>query len=473
VTPGNEVTPGNTYTVDEAFQKAGFGRFHWKILLLCGAMVAVEAVEVMLLTFLIPMIAEAWNLESPWDSMIGASVFIGSFSGIFLSSYLSDVYGRRNVVIGSAAIIAVNGTITTFVTNLFSLLICRFVTGIGVSGGIATFILFQEMVPHETRGWSITIEQQCWTFGAIFSVLLAWSILPNMDTQYGWRVYVGLSVVPAWIVLIGSKWIPESVRWYCTIGEFDKAESLIQQILKENGKEPMRGRLVREEMVTIRGKISDMFVPKYYETSVLIILTFITTLFCYYSIVFVSERLFDDSSLYVCEFVTTLAELPAIVVARFMDRIGRKCMFTLTWTMNTIGFSIIAILWHYMSTANYIDIINAIVVFIVRLSVYLDLITIYLFASEYYPTAIRTTAVGFGFAMSRLGATVGTFVSEDTSVVLVNVILTLVAAVSCIFAFLIPEDTTGRILTNNVDRTYCETSMAITPGEFSTNYVTV
>merc|ERR550534_2355758 len=170
----------------------------------------------------------------------------------------------------------------------------------------------------------MVFEQTSWAVGSIFSVLLAWVILPNTNEDVGWRVYVGLCSIPAWAVTISSAYIPESIRWYCTVGNFDEAEKIIQQILKSNGKEDMEGRLIRTEKITIRGKRRDMFVPRYLKTSFIMILLFIIGQFCYYGIVLVSERLFVDSSLYVCEFVTTLAELPVCVSALYMDKIGRK-----------------------------------------------------------------------------------------------------------------------------------------------------
>jgi hypothetical protein len=109
----------------------------------------------------------------------------------------------------------------------------------------------------------------------------------------------------------------------------------------------MEGRLVQTERIDLRGKVKDMFVQKYRKTSFLMVINFMMSLGCYYGIVFVSERLFQNTSLYECEFITTLAELPAVVVAWYIDRIGRKKMMEVTWTLETIGFFIIAIFWFY------------------------------------------------------------------------------------------------------------------------------
>jgi len=274
-----------------------------------------------------------------------------------------------------------------------------------------------------------------------------------MDDDTGWRYYVGLSTIPVWSVTICSFWIPESVRWHCTVGEFVEAEKKIQQILLTNGKNPMEGRLVRTEKVTLRGKVKDLFVPKYRMTSVLMIINFVITISCYYTIAFVSERLFVNTSLYVCEFVTACSELPALGIAWFIDSIGRKNTLLYTWIIDIFGFTLIAIFWLY----NWDAYILVALVFIVRLSTTVNNITTILYFTEYYPTAIRSTALGTAYALSRFSSSAGTFISEDVDLVTGNFLYGAFSVIGFVCAFLVPEDTTGKILTNSVDRTDCRT----------------
>jgi len=468
----NQVTDGNSYTVDDVLTKAGFGLFHWKLLFLTGLLWSVDAIEIMLLTFLIPILQDQWDLQSPWDSMIGVLVFFGSFVGGLLFSKISDKYGRKWVIMLCAGILSTAGVTTAFVNNIQTMLVCRFFSGLGISGMIISLTLFQEFVPHNYRGRMMVVEMMFWSAGSIFSVMLAWAILTNFPEDTGWRVYVGLASIPAWIVTVTSAWIPESIRWYCTVGMFNEAENLAHRILKDNGKEPMEGRLIRTESIALRGKVRDMFVPKYRRTSFVMILIFMLSIFCYYGIVLVSERLFVDSSLYVCEFVTTIAELPALAFGWVMDRIGRKSTILCTWILNTIGFLIIALMWFY-ATSDTIAMV--IVVFIVRLSSFANAITIFLYFTEYYPTAIRTTALGLGYSMTRLTTGGAVFISEDIDIVTANLMFGGCSLIALVSTFLIPEDTTGKLLTNRVDRTDCQTkgADALSKGKPVENYTTI
>jgi len=448
-----EVAAGKTYTVDEALSIAGFGWFHWKLLFISGALYACEAIEVMLLTFLIPIIQDIWDLQSPWDSMIGVVFFIGGLFGALTFPKLSDIHGRRKIIIYCSIILSVAGTAMAFVTNLYSLLICRFFSGAGLSGMVISITLFQEFIPAHNRGKMVILEQQFWSYGSIFSALLAWITLPNIDEDTGWRYYVGLSTIPVWTVTICSYWIPESIRWHCTAGEFVEAERMIWQVLITNGKESIDGRLFRTEKITLRGQVKDLFVPKYKLTSILMIIIFMISFECYYGIAFVSERLFGNTSLYVCEFVTACSELPALGVALFIDKIGRKAILLYTWILNIIGFSLVAIFWLY----SY-EYLLVIVVFIVRLSSLVNSIAVIIYFTEYYPTAIRTTALGTAWAMSRFSVAACTFISEDVDIVTGNLLFCASSVIAFICTFFVPEDTTGKILTNNVDRADCQTT---------------
>lgn len=52
-----------TYTVDGAIDAIGFGRFQWLLMCVIGLSWVADAMEMMLLSFLGPVLKCAWSLE--------------------------------------------------------------------------------------------------------------------------------------------------------------------------------------------------------------------------------------------------------------------------------------------------------------------------------------------------------------------------------------------------------------------------
>ena len=71
-----------SYTVTEAIEAQGFGRFHWWMLALCGVCWMADAAELMLLSFLGPVLERdpAWHL-APHEVAVIAAVR-GAFFGL-------------------------------------------------------------------------------------------------------------------------------------------------------------------------------------------------------------------------------------------------------------------------------------------------------------------------------------------------------------------------------------------------------
>eukprot|EP01083_Nonionella_stella_P071786 193056_1 len=78
----------NVYSVDQAISHSKFGIFQMKMMYKCGVVWACDALEVMLLTFLIPEIREKWKLSPGVDGALGAVL---SWFLYRISSFRADV----------------------------------------------------------------------------------------------------------------------------------------------------------------------------------------------------------------------------------------------------------------------------------------------------------------------------------------------------------------------------------------------
>lgn len=86
---------GQTYTLDEALEAVGFGKFQILVLGYAGMGLIAEAMEMMLLSFVGPAVQSAWGLSPRKESYITSVVFAGMLVGAYSWGIVSDKHGRR------------------------------------------------------------------------------------------------------------------------------------------------------------------------------------------------------------------------------------------------------------------------------------------------------------------------------------------------------------------------------------------
>jgi len=439
------------FTVDQAIEEAGFGYFQWKVLFMTGAIWASDAMEVMFITFIIPILRTHWNLKAPYDSLIGVLVFAGMFVGSFGWARLADMKGRRKIVIVTNIIVAVFGTLSALSPNIYWMLVFRTIVGFGVAGSSVAYTLFAEYCPSSFRGKALIMEQGCWSGGALLSVLFAWVTLTNLGEDIGWRCYIALSALPCWMMVMASAIIPESARYYAASGQRVEADKILKSVFRDNGRPYPEGKLVVGNWGKT-GKVSDLFVPAYRATSAILLMSFFNSTFCYYGICFISERLFRHGSLYFAMFLTTLSEVPGIFFGVLvLDYTGRRGMMNICWFLFSVLAVIISLLPPSEKTGDLQRGFDIMFVFVARCAVSTLFYTLYVYYSEYYPTVIRSTALGIGSAIGRVAGMITTVVAEDLNLVSAMMIYSLFGFFTLFLTVMLPQDTTGMEMKDQVD----------------------
>eukprot|EP01083_Nonionella_stella_P069776 186212_1 len=444
------------YSVDHGINTVGrgpffgVGLFQFRLLFLTGAVWAADAMEMMLLSFLLPTLAKEWNLSGIVVSLVGAVVFVGMLIGGTILSILADKIGRRRVVITSNAGCAVFGFLSGIAPNLTAMLIIRFFVGIFIGGGCVGYTLFAEYLPTAQRGKLLVVQQAFWSFGALFSVFLAWVTLENLT----WRWYLILSSIPLWLVTSLFWIVPESVRYLHAAGEYDAAKQQLELVATFNGQPLPNGRLRHTTYNydhSQRGQFMDICRPQYRVSSFLLYAIFWVCVFGYYGISFISERYFEQlyssGNVYQQMMITTTSEIPALIFGVLLiDSIGRKR--TLMWSF--FIFSVSCLLLIIDQIQNF-KIVGITLVFLARMWISLSYMVIFIYFSEYYPTWIRASALGGAVALGRTAGIGTTFAAEDMTITLGMWLYGCTGIVAFMSSLLLPIDTTDREMMDRYD----------------------
>nr|CAB3499767.1 unnamed protein product [Digitaria exilis] len=163
-----------TYTTDDALTAMGFGKFQALVLVYAGTGWLADSMELMLLSFVGPLVRQQWNVSAQHESLLSSVVFTGMLIGACSWGYISDKYGRRTALLFSIILTTGAGFLSALSPNYISLLVFRFLVGIGVGGTHVFSSWFLEFVPAKNRGTWMIVFSVFWTIGTILEASLAW-----------------------------------------------------------------------------------------------------------------------------------------------------------------------------------------------------------------------------------------------------------------------------------------------------------
>ena len=118
----------------------------WVTVLICGMCNGTDAVEVLSLSFVLPMFTNEMTIQE--QGYLSAAVFLGMLVGAVGAGCLADAHGRRPILIAS---MVCNGIFTLAFSlshGLVAMSALRFLTGCGVGGAVpVVFSLASEVRP--------------------------------------------------------------------------------------------------------------------------------------------------------------------------------------------------------------------------------------------------------------------------------------------------------------------------------------
>lgn len=165
--------------LEEALNEIGFGRFQVKVILSCGLFLGVDAMEIMLLSFVGPALECDWGINAQQKSFLPFTVFLGAFLGSFFWGTVADVKGRKPVIQLITFSVFLLGVLSALAPDYTFLAFCRAGVGFFTGGTNVVVSYCIEMLPTNKRGrYGIFIES-FWTVGTLLQVMLAWIIFAN------------------------------------------------------------------------------------------------------------------------------------------------------------------------------------------------------------------------------------------------------------------------------------------------------
>ena len=213
------------------------GAFQYLVVALCALTVFLDGYDTQSISFLMRAIRAEMNFPAEHIGPIISAGLVGLAVGALVFGPIADRIGRRWVVIISTAIFGVFTLAAANSTTETQLMAFRFLSGLGFGGAMPNAIaLTAEYCPERRRATLVMIMFTGFSFGAAVAGSLAGSLIP----VYGWRIiwYIG-GALPLVILPIQFFLLPESIRFLVLVrGARERIAELIRRLDPAAGVSP-------------------------------------------------------------------------------------------------------------------------------------------------------------------------------------------------------------------------------------------
>ena len=189
--------------------------YHWLLFIICFFTTVFAGTVSTLMSVYLPVVVKdlAGNKTSAQLSIIGAYInalfILGAAAGGFVAGIISDKAGRKTGLILSVFCYGLFAILTGFMTNWWGVIICRFLSGIGLGGVlVTTTTLIIEEWPQKTRA----------IFIGFLSIAIPVGIFSAGVIDYfisSWRQGFLIGIFPLAIGILAILFLKESQKWLC------------------------------------------------------------------------------------------------------------------------------------------------------------------------------------------------------------------------------------------------------------------
>lgn len=393
--------PQTSSSIDEA----PFTAFHWRLAIFANGGLFLDGYVLSNIGVALSLLISHFGLSAAQTGLLGGATLTGLFFGGLVFGYVTDKLGRKLMFTVDLVAILVCSILLFFVDEYWQLLVVRFVLGIAIGADypIAS-ALMTELTPRKYRGRVIGSTALAWASGAVTAYLVGY-LLAGTGPE-AWRWILASSAVPAALILLMRVGSPESPRWLVSKGRIDEAQAIVRDVF---GPDATLDELPPDE--EHKTSLTILFRREYRKRTAFTTLQWLLQAVTLFAIITFAPTILAALGLSEGREAflgSVFIEVPlvlggALYALWLLDAWGRRPGAILGFVGATVSFLVLAIVPDPMPWL----VLAAFSLYSLLLGGANSLQLLY--PNELFPTSVRATASGFGTAVSRIGACVGTF----------------------------------------------------------------
>jgi MFS transporter, AAHS family, 4-hydroxybenzoate transporter len=381
----------------------------WRTITLCAMVAMLDGFDTQAIAFVAPVIAHELNIDSTAFGMVFGIGLLGLMIGALILGPAADRFGRKPVIILSTLVFGTFAVVTSLSTSLPDLMLYRFLTGLGLGGAMPNIIaITSEYAPRRQRATLVTLMFCGFPLGAVLGGVVS----AHLIATYGWPVvfYVGGTLPLALLPLLWFG-LPESICFLAA--RRDRYQNSSRELLRivrrvdPGGHYPDECRwLVNEE--PLKGSpVKALFIDGRAIGTLLLWVVFFSNLLVLYFLINWLPAVLQRAGLPLERAIIATVALNAggivggLLLGRLVDKrqpygvltVAYACAAVLVAAMGALEPGSVLVLMSAIVAAGF---------FVIGTQYCMNAL-----ACNFYPTALRSTGVGWAHGIGRIGSIIG------------------------------------------------------------------
>jgi AAHS family 4-hydroxybenzoate transporter-like MFS transporter len=394
----------DTINITNLIDSRPISKYQASVFFLCALAALMDGFDSVIIGITAPAIAKTLGLDVKTFGPVFSAAQFGFMLGAFIAGPLADRFGRKSILILSVAVFGTFALLTPLSGSYEHLVALRFLTGLGLGGASATFVsISTEYAPLRVRA---TIVALMWTMvpaGNVVGGILSSAILP----AYGWMAlyYIG-GIVPLGIAIFMVAFVPESISFLVVRGaRYAKLSPIVRRIAPDLPQNPGTQYVVTEQ--TLSGtSVANLFADGRALTTICFWVVFFCCWLVLITVLAWMVPVLREAGIPISKAPLMVAAnsagavIGAPIIGRIMDKSNPYYVVIVGFL---IGAAAVSALGFAVTSVEAF----AVCAFLAGFTLGGASTGVVALVATSYPTAIRSTGVGWAIGMSRFGAVVG------------------------------------------------------------------
>ena len=390
-------------TVSEVIDQRPLSRFQIVTMTLCGLVIVLDGFDAQSIGFLATSMADSLHIPINTFGPVFGAALLGLMISAMTAGLIADRWGRKWPIVTCTISFGIFAALTTRCTTIDQLIVMRFLTGLGLGGAMSNAVaLSSEYAPKRLLPVFVSILFCGMPFGALLGGMLSSVMLP----KWGWEsVFYAGGILPLTLSLVLILMLPESVRFLDVRGaDYRKIAEIMARISPELAGHDLYTASSHED----RRKgmpVKHLFTEGRAVGTILLWIPFFMNLLILYFVVSWLPALLRQARLPVSAGITAISLFSlggiagSFVEGYLMNRWGASAVLLAEFGCSTLLIGSLAFsVWFPLTMA-----ITLVLGFVVQGAQG----GLGALAVAFYPTAVRSTGVGWALGIGRIGSIVG------------------------------------------------------------------